>query len=189
MFTRAGRVRAAIRAEPCRTARRRPRKDGMTSTDATGTWHEFDQVVSSNNYMVLATADGDGMPWATPVFFRRDAEDNPLWVSSPASRHSLNIATRPQVAATIFDSGVAVGQAGAAYLAGTAALVPEPEIPDALRVLNGGLPAARHLSPPELTGDAPMRAYRLTVAQRWILVRGGDPRTPEPTDSRLPVSR
>ena len=61
--------------------------------------------------MTLATADAEGHPWASPVWFAPDGYRELLWVSAPGARHSLNIATRREVSVVIFDSGVAPAQA------------------------------------------------------------------------------
>jgi hypothetical protein len=36
----------------------------------------FAEVVHANSYLILATADADGVPWSTPVWF---APDDDLW--------------------------------------------------------------------------------------------------------------
>ncbi|AGL18456.1 hypothetical protein [Actinoplanes sp. N902-109] len=36
--------------------------------------------------LVLATADGSGLPWGPPVFFAADGHQQDFWVSSPDSR-------------------------------------------------------------------------------------------------------
>ncbi|WP_232668340.1 pyridoxamine 5'-phosphate oxidase family protein [Pseudonocardia sp. TRM90224] len=151
------------------------------------TWDEYVEVSTSVDYMVLATADEHGAPWASPVFFRSDDAHDLLWVSSPTSRHSLNIAARPQVAATIFDSTVPVGQAQAVYVAGTAEQLPDSAADTVVATLNRGLPAGKHLDADGLRGAGVIRAYRLVVAERFLLVRGSDPRTTNPVDSRITV--
>jgi pyridoxine/pyridoxamine 5'-phosphate oxidase len=74
------------------------------------------RVVDSNLYMTLATADADGCPWASPVWFAHEGYGRFLWVSKPEARHSRNLAVRPQAAVVIFDSTVAEGAAEAVYL-------------------------------------------------------------------------
>ena len=70
------------------------------------------RIVDSNVYMTLATADADGCPWASPVWFAHDDYTRLLWVSKPEARHSQNLAVRSQAAVVIFDSTVAEGEAG-----------------------------------------------------------------------------
>lgn len=50
----------------------------------------------------LATVDESGAAQAAPVFFSSDDALNLYWLSSPGSRHSLNLAARPRVAATVY---------------------------------------------------------------------------------------
>ena len=80
-----------------------------------------DRVLAANRYLVLGTADEDGQPWVTPVFFAPLDPNRVCWVSSPDSRHSRNIAHRAEVAITVFDSTVDVGRAEAAYFDADAA--------------------------------------------------------------------
>jgi hypothetical protein len=73
-------------------------------------------VIESNRYMVLATADADGVPWASPVWFATEDERVFYWISDPNARHSRNIAVRPEIAIVIFDSTVTPGEAQAVYM-------------------------------------------------------------------------
>ena len=77
---------------------------------------EFERIVRGNQYMVLATADEAGVPWATPVWFATDDAQNLYWVSSPETRHSRNIAARPEVGIAIFDSTQPAGTSKGVYL-------------------------------------------------------------------------
>ena len=77
-------------------------------------------IIDSNRYMVLGTADPDGHPWVSPVWFASEDYKHFHWVSSPDARHSGNLAARPEVAIAIFDSTVPVGGAQAVYMSGRA---------------------------------------------------------------------
>ena len=48
-------------------------------------------------YMVLATADATGRPWASPVYFASEDYTEFYWVSSPEVTHSRNLAARSEV--------------------------------------------------------------------------------------------
>jgi nitroimidazol reductase NimA-like FMN-containing flavoprotein (pyridoxamine 5'-phosphate oxidase superfamily) len=72
-------------------------------------------IIESNRYMVLGTADEDGVPWVTPVWFAQADHRRFIWVSSPQRRHSRNVRARPEVSIVIFDSQVVVGSARAVY--------------------------------------------------------------------------
>ena len=73
----------------------------------------FEEIVSGNEYVVLATADEQGVPWATPVWFATEDFDELFWVSRPDARHSTNLAVRPELALTVFDSRQPAGTGGA----------------------------------------------------------------------------
>ena len=77
-------------------------------------------VIDSNSYMALGTADETGHPWVSPVWFASEDYTRFHWVSSPDSRHSRNLAARPEVAIAIFDSSAAPGTAEAVYMSGRA---------------------------------------------------------------------
>ena len=55
-------------------------------------------IIDSNRYMALGTADTDGRPWVSPVWFASEDYKHFHWVSSPDARHSQNVAARPEVA-------------------------------------------------------------------------------------------
>jgi nitroimidazol reductase NimA-like FMN-containing flavoprotein (pyridoxamine 5'-phosphate oxidase superfamily) len=134
-------------------------------------------VLQTNLYMTLGTADAAGRPWVTPVFFTAGdaAVATFYWVSSPGARHSHNIAERPEVSIVVFDSRVLVGTASAVYMSGTAAQVDDAELEDAARLYGSRGHGARYFPPEELTGDAALRLYRARITEHFILVRGGDP--------------
>ena len=73
-------------------------------------------IVDGNAYMTLGTADADGLPWATPVWFAPASDRELFWVSRPGARHSRNIAQRTEVAIVIFDSTVRIGDGTAVYM-------------------------------------------------------------------------
>ena len=66
-------------------------------------------IIDANRYMTLATADGDGRPWASPVWYAHQGYTDLYWVSRPEARHSRNLAVRPEVSIVIFDSTVPEG--------------------------------------------------------------------------------
>jgi hypothetical protein len=79
------------------------------------------QLVDLNVYMTLATADADGRPWPSPVWFAHEDYGRFVWVSKPQARHSLNVVARPQVGIVIFDSTAGPGEAAAVYVEAEAA--------------------------------------------------------------------
>jgi uncharacterized protein YhbP (UPF0306 family) len=136
---------------------------------------DLDRVLAANRYCVLGTADRTGMPWVTPVFFAPLGRDQLCWVSSPASRHSQNITDRAAIAITVFDSGVPVGQAEAAYFDAEATRTAPDHVEAALAALNARLPSDKQLSVADLLPAGPMAVYQANLRRRYLLVRGGDP--------------
>ena len=55
-------------------------------------------IIDSNFYMTLGTADGDGQPWVSPVYYAPEGYAGFYWVSSPEATHSRNIAAHPEEA-------------------------------------------------------------------------------------------
>ncbi|MGN6427732.1 MAG: pyridoxamine 5'-phosphate oxidase family protein [Leifsonia sp.] len=141
----------------------------------TGERERFARVVAANRYLVLGTTDADGRPWLSPVFFAPLGDDRLCWVSSADSRHSRNLAERPEIAITVFDSTVAVGHAEAAYVEAAAAPAPAAETSAVLAALNARLPEDRSLAPDDLVPPGPLTAYIARIDRRYVLVRGGDP--------------
>ncbi|BCJ47936.1 hypothetical protein GCM10010168_22950 [Actinoplanes ianthinogenes] len=151
-------------------------------------WATVPRMLAQHRYLVLGTADGDGNPWATPVFFAAAGEDRILWVSAPDSRHSRNIAVRPTVSITVFDTNAPIGQAEAIYLEATAELLPRDAYASALTMLNTRLPAERRVGPDDLGPAGPLEVYQAAVSRHFVLVTGGDTRFDNITDARLAVT-
>jgi hypothetical protein len=147
------------------------------------------EILRTNLYMTVGTADAAGVPWVTPVYFTpRDERAGELfWISSPVARHSRNIAVRPEVSVVVFDSRVLVGTATALYMAGTAAEVDADELVETAAVYGSRGHGGRYFAPEELSGPADLRLYRATIAEHHLLVRGGDPAYGREVDGRMRV--
>jgi Pyridoxamine 5'-phosphate oxidase len=89
-------------------------------------------ILDAGIYVVLATADADGMPWASPVWFAKEDYEELYWVSYPGARHSQNIAVRPQIAMVVFDSTVPPGTGQGVYMTATA-----EQLTDAITIEHG----------------------------------------------------
>ena len=138
-------------------------------------------IVDANLYMVLATADAAGLPWASPVYFAPLGYRDLLWVSRPERRHSRNLAVRDAVSIVIFDSSVPIDSGQAVYMAGAAREVADDELEECIDVFSrrsvdhgGGPFEVSDVRPP-----APLRLYRATATEQWILDSG---------DNRVPVT-
>lgn len=142
-------------------------------------------LLARNRYLVIASADADGSPWATPVWFANDGLDRVFWVSWPGSRHSRLIATRPEIALTVFDSSLPSSEAAALYATAYARECPERDLGGAVALLDrrshdqGMGPFARA----DVTGDARLRLYVAEITEVWVLDQDS------PVDERAPVPR
>ena len=129
-------------------------------------------IIDGGRYMTLATADADGVPWASPVWYAPDGYAELLWVSSPDARHSRNLAARPELSIVIFDSTVTPGQGQAVYMAAHAALADPGRLPVfSERSVAQGMPAW-------LTLPDHLSLYHATVTGHWMLGEDRDERVP-----------
>ena len=150
----------------------------MSETDNAAT---AQRIVETNMYMTIATADADGRPWVSPVWFATGSDTEFLWVSRPAARHSQNIAVRQEIAVVIFDSTVPIGGAEALYLEALAEEVPADAVDEAIgafsrrsQACGAGAWETKDVMPP-----ASFRLYRARAGSSFVLGRG---------DERLPVT-
>lgn len=60
------------------------------------------KLIQYNHHMVVATADAQGKPWISPVFYMYDEHFNLYWVSDKSALHSQNIRHNRCVAICIF---------------------------------------------------------------------------------------
>ncbi|MDX6390072.1 MAG: hypothetical protein QOJ73_1135 [Streptosporangiaceae bacterium] len=127
-------------------------------------------IIDANRYMTLATADEDGRPWASPVFYAAADYAEFYWISAPGSTHSQNLARRPRISIVIFDSCVAEGAGQAVYMAATAEQVADADLARGLAAYPGAArPGSPPLTPEQLQRPAPYRLYRAAVSEHWIL--------------------
>lgn len=139
------------------------------------------RLVAANRYMTIATADAEGRPWISPVWYAASSDTEFLWVSAPAARHSANIAVRPQVAIVIFDSTPAATAAEALYLEATAHAVTDDRLAETIAAYSqrsqaDGNPA---WTIADVTPPARLRLYVANAIARSVL---------GPGDQRLPVA-
>jgi len=129
-------------------------------------------VIESNRYMVLGTADEAGVPWVTPVWFAQSDYRRFIWVSSPDRRHSRNIRARPELSIVIFDSQVPVGSARAVYMSARAEELSGAGLERDIARFDAASQAqglSRRWALEDVRAPAPYRLYRATVSQHWVL--------------------
>ena len=132
------------------------------------------RLIDDGRYMTLATADGDGTPWASPVWYAHEGYRDFVWVSKPDARHSANLTRRPELAIVIFDSTRVPRETEAVYVEATAGEVPESGRQTWIEVFSRrseaqGLAA---WTADDVTGDAAHRLYRATATAEFILGQG-----------------
>ena len=142
-------------------------------------------LLDTTSYLVIATADAEGVPWASPVWFAHENYHELFWVSAPDARHSQNIAARPSIGMVVFDSTVAPGAGQAVYMTARAyELEDSAAIDHGLDVFSGA--STRRVGTrwgrDQITGDARLRLYCATGIKHWILDPGS------PFDIRVSVN-
>ena len=136
------------------------------------------ELIAANRYMTLATADASGRPWISPVWFAPD-DGGFLWISRPDSRHSRNLAERPELALVIYDSTVLPAERQALYVEAVAEqLDGEPRAVAVARYSEHSV--AQDLEPltlDEVTESSPLRIFRAAVTAAFMLEDERDFRT------------
>jgi pyridoxamine 5'-phosphate oxidase-like protein len=129
------------------------------------------KIVDERLYMVVATADRTGQPWASPVYFaHRDYRDF-FWISQPDATHSINLRDRREVGIVIFDSTVPIDTGQGVYVLGVARELPAHETGAGVEIFSqrsaghgGGELTVDDVSPP-----ARHRLYQATAEAHFVL--------------------
>jgi nitroimidazol reductase NimA-like FMN-containing flavoprotein (pyridoxamine 5'-phosphate oxidase superfamily) len=138
-------------------------------------------IIDSNLYMVLGTADRDGTPWVSPVYYAPSAYRDFIWVSRPEAQHSRNLEMRREVSIVIFDSSVPISTGKAVYMSATAQVLAGDERAGAIEIFSrrslahGGTEwTLGRVEPP-----SHLRLYRAVADDVYVL---------DPDDRRVPVT-
>lgn len=141
-------------------------------------------IIDTQLYLVLATADADGRPWSSPVYFANSGPAEFFWVSSPEATHSRNIAVRAEVGIVIFDSSVAIGTGQGVYMSAVAQQVTADgdlargiDVFSRRSLAHGGVA----WTVADVQTDAGLRLYRAVADAHWVLAKDGKP------DHRVPA--
>jgi nitroimidazol reductase NimA-like FMN-containing flavoprotein (pyridoxamine 5'-phosphate oxidase superfamily) len=147
-------------------------------------------VIDANRYMALGTADENGRPWVSPVWFASEDYRRFHWVSSPEARHSQNLSARPEVALAVYDSSVAPGTAEAVYMSGRAEELTGDELERGIELFDrvSQEDIARRWKLSEVQPPSLLRLYRATALEHFVLVRGRDPKRGTGVDRREQVA-
>ncbi len=112
-----------------------------------------------HHVMTLSTAGPSG-PWAAAVFYVRD-DLRLYFVSSPRSRHGLELATSPRAAAAIHGECKAWEEIQGVQLEGRVAPVDDRALPRVRALYEARFPVAGKL------GDAPAAILAALARIRW----------------------
>ena len=128
-------------------------------------------IIDANRYMVLGTADGQGRPWTTPVYFAPERYREFYWLSSPEANHSRNIAARSDVSLVVFDSQVPIGSGQAVYMSALAEVLSGTDLERGIATFSARsvTHGAREWTVDDVRDPSLFRLYRATVSRHWIL--------------------
>lgn len=127
-------------------------------------------LLAANRYLTLATADQDGNPWISPLYFASASEREFYWMSATDAQHSRNLAGHPPVSIAVFDSTVVPGHGRGLYAVAEARELSGHDLDRGLEVYPG--PSQRggvSITRDDVTGPSPYRLYRATVSDLWVL--------------------
>jgi hypothetical protein len=138
------------------------------------------EIIDTNLYMTLGTADGTGRPWVSPVYYAPEGYRDFFWVSSPEARHSHNLATRPEVSVVIFDSQAPAGTGQGVYMSAVAEELTDADLVRGIDLFSRRSQAhgAGPWGPQDVLPPARHRLYRAVASEHFVL---------GPKDVRTPV--
>jgi hypothetical protein len=138
------------------------------------------RIIDANRYLTLASADADGRPWATPVWFAPDGYTTFVWCRDRMPGIPVTSPAAPNVGIVIFDSTVPVGGRQAVYVEALAEQVPAADLEPAIATYSHR--SKSHGAGPwrvaDVIGSASHRLYRAEASAHYLLVRN---------DARIPV--
>jgi general stress protein 26 len=128
-------------------------------------------IIDEIAYMTIASADADGIPWASPVWFAHDRYSEFIWISRPDTRHSQNIAARPGISIVIFDSRTPIDTGRGIYIEATAEQVTDDADVERLAAIFSEQSVAQggsELTAEEIREPAHLRPYRASVDRAFV---------------------
>jgi uncharacterized protein YhbP (UPF0306 family) len=136
-------------------------------------------IIDDNLYMTLATADEAGRPWPSPVYYAVEEYREFIWVSRPESRHSRNLAGRPELGIVIFDSTAPIDTGQGVYMYATAEELTGPEADRAIATFSrrSRMHGGDEWTLADVRSPAEFRLYR-AIASQHSVIRPRTLRTP-----------
>lgn len=132
-------------------------------------------IIDDNLYMTLGTADEAGRPWASPVYYAVEGYREFIWVSRPESRHSRNLAVRPELGIAIFDSRVPIDTGHGVFMAAVAEeLTGRPEADRAIATFSsrGQMHGGEAWTLADVQAPSEFRLYRATASEHSVIRPG-----------------
>jgi nitroimidazol reductase NimA-like FMN-containing flavoprotein (pyridoxamine 5'-phosphate oxidase superfamily) len=128
-------------------------------------------IIDSNRYMTLGTADETGRPWVSPVYYAPAGYSEFFWVSSPEARHSRNLAVRPELSIVVFDSRAPIGTGQGAYMAAVAEEVTGAELMRGIEIFSRRSVehGAREWTPDDVDETSSIRLYRASASEHFVV--------------------
>jgi len=129
------------------------------------------KIIDESLYMVLATSDSSGQPWASPVYYAATGYRDFFWISQPDAAHSVNLRDRREVGIAIFDSAQKIGTGEGVYVLGVAREIPAHATPEGIgiyskrSVAHGG----EEISVEDVSPPAQHRLYQATAEAIYVL--------------------
>lgn len=120
---------------------------------------KYDKNLLKVRYATISTVDESGSPWAAPVWYVHDDQNNIYWWSPVDSQHSRNITLNGQAYITIFDSSSPEGDGVGLYISANSSQVTSDELDNVIEIYNA-VTTKFKLDLSNTTGDAPTRLYK-----------------------------
>lgn len=92
------------------------------------------EIIENNQYVTIATSDGKGKPWISPVVYAFDKDWNLYFISMTSSKHCKNIEVNENVAVAIFDSQQTWGEGIGLQIEAIAKTVKLKDIPKIIKL-------------------------------------------------------
>jgi pyridoxine/pyridoxamine 5'-phosphate oxidase len=126
------------------------------------------EIIKQIQYVTIASATKDGMPWNSPVFSANDEDYNFYWGTHKDSQKARNIAANNNVFLVIYDSTVRPGTGEGVYVKAKAHQITDPN--EAKRVFE--LLKSRHATDfwdfAAVSEAGPIRLYKAVPQQAWM---------------------
>ena len=125
-------------------------------------------ILNRINYATLATADPNGNPWNSPVYYAYDEDYNIYWGSHVESQHSQNIRANGKAFIVVYDSTVAPGLGEGVYIQAKVVELTDPqEIAAAHKLIQDRRPSP-YWKLEEVQLDRPVHLFKAIPKHIWM---------------------